>query len=988
MAEVAAQSSQLELAHVLFTDIVAFSKLPMEQQDQILVLLQQLVRGTAEYKRATATDQIISLPTGDGMALVFFGDPEAAVRCAQELAAAVQEHPELKLRIGVHSGPVYRMSDINANRNVTGGGINMAQRVMDCGDAGHILVSKTTADFLMQVGNWQGLLHDLGEAEVKHGVKLHIYNLYRTELGNPQRPAKLRLASRKRYSRRLIALTALLAIVAVASAAMWIRVHRMSLNVGLVSTQARRSVAVLGFKNLSGKADQAWLSTALAQMMATELSAGQKLRTIPGESVAQAKLEFAIPDVDSLTPETLSKIKKRLGADLVVLGSYVEVGGSDKALQIRLDVRLQNAEDGEVMLAAAEKGGIDNLFDLVTRCGQALRDRLSVGAVSAQQAMTVRASLPGDPEAARLYSQGLERLQLFDALGARDLLQKAIAVEPKSPQAHSALSAAWSALGYMGKAADEAKQAMDLATDLTREDRLWIEGQYHSAQKDWPRTVEIYQTLYGFYPDNLEYGLKLANAQTQAGKSEDALKTLEELRKLPAPMRDDPRIDLAEALAAETLGDSKRAAATNERAAVKAQAMGAKLLLAAARMSEGWNWRVLGDYGKSMPMLLEAKQIYEQAGDRGNMARTMGNIGATEGSQGQREASLKTFEKALAVDREIGNTIGVARMLQNIGFTYYDLGRPAQAKGYLEESLATSRSNGDREAAALTLASLSDFYHTSGDIVQARKLAQQSVDEAHEIGSKRTEAMSLAALAQMLAEDGNLPAAKDAFAKCLAIFREQGAQSLIITALQRTGQIEWSQGNLTEARKHLEEGIGIARQLGNAHDITISQENLAELLVDEGHAAAAIPALKAVIADFHAQQRAEDAISPTQYLGEALLATGNPGEAKKVLEGLRNTKGEYPNYLVEADHAVAEAELGDTKSAMARVQKILTAKDLTEFEERIQVRLCLAKIEVVAGRNAEAKALLEEIKKDADAKGYGLWSNKASDLLKTLPVKT
>jgi len=985
MSQPGTQAPQLELAHVMFTDIVAFSKLPMDQQDQILVLLQTLVRGTVEYKRAQAADQLISLPTGDGMALVFFGDPESAVRCAQELATAIRNHAELKLRIGVHSGPVYRMSDINANRNVTGGGINMAQRVMDCGDAGHILVSKTTADFLMQVGRWQGSLHDLGEAEVKHGVKLHIYNLYRSDVGNASKPSKMRLARRKKNTRRMGLLIALLVVVAIASAVVWVRAHKMSLNVGLVSAPARRSVAVLGFKNLSGKPDQAWLSTALAQMMSTELSAGQKLRTIPGESVAQAKLEFAIPDVDSLTPETLAKIKKRLGADLVVLGSYVEVGGSDKSQQIRLDVRLQNAEDGEVMLAAAEKGGVDNLFDLVTRCGQALRDRLSVGAVSAEQAVTVKASLPGSPEAARLYSEGLERLHLFDALGAKNLLEKAVAAEPKSAQAHSALSAAWSSLGYMSKAADEAKKAMDLSVDLTREDRLSIEGQYHAALKDWTKTTEIYQTLYGFYPDNLEYGLKLAQVQTKDGKSDDALNTVADLRKLPAPMRDDPRIDLAEGDAAEVLGDSKRAAAANERAAEKAQAMGAKLLLAAARMSEGWNWRALGDYSKSLPMLQEAMQIYEQAGDRGNAARTLGNMGATYSVQGNRDAAVQALEKGLAVDREIGNTIGTARMLQNLGYIYLEGGKADKGKAYLEESLATSRSNGDREAAALTLSSLGEFYHQAGDTAKARSYVEQSIAEAHAIGSKRTEAISLGSLAQILNEEGDLAGARDTYAKSLAIFREEATQPMIVGALQHVGQTEWSQGNLPEARKHLEEAADIVRGFGNAHDITIAEENLGEISVDEGHAAAAIPALKSVIADYRAQQTPDAAVTPTQYLSEALMANGNPAEAKQVLEGLRDKKGLYPNSVVEADHAVAEAQLGDVKGALARAQKLLTAKDLTAFEDRMQVRLSIAKIEILAGRTAEAKAQLAEIKKDADAKGYGLWSKKAADLLNSAP---
>jgi len=185
----------LEMAHVLFMDIVAYSKLTMEEQRSRVRTLQEVVRTTEEFSRAQKKDRLLCLPTGDGLALVFFGDPEAPVRCAVELGRALRSHPELKLRMGVHSGPIYRVNDINANLNVSGSGINMAQRVMDCGDEGHILVSRTVADTLSALGKWEQSLKDLGEAEVKHGVHIHIYNLHTGEAGNPDPPQKLKTAA-------------------------------------------------------------------------------------------------------------------------------------------------------------------------------------------------------------------------------------------------------------------------------------------------------------------------------------------------------------------------------------------------------------------------------------------------------------------------------------------------------------------------------------------------------------------------------------------------------------------------------------------------------------------------------------------------------------------------------------------------------------------------------------------------------------------------
>lgn len=189
-----ATSTVPETAHVLFMDIVGYSKMLIDEQPVCLQKLQSIVGRTEDFNRAQATNQLIRLPTGDGIALVFFGDPEAPVRCALDIAYGLNDCPEVKLRMGIHSGLVYRMADINTNMNVAGGGINIAQRVMDCGDAGHILVSKRVADDLIQLARWGPLLHDLGEAEVKHGVRVPVYNLYTDEVGNPEVPEKLRPA--------------------------------------------------------------------------------------------------------------------------------------------------------------------------------------------------------------------------------------------------------------------------------------------------------------------------------------------------------------------------------------------------------------------------------------------------------------------------------------------------------------------------------------------------------------------------------------------------------------------------------------------------------------------------------------------------------------------------------------------------------------------------------------------------------------------------
>src|SRR6185295_785133 len=188
---------ELEIAYVLFVDIVGYSKLLINEQRRLLELLNQIVRGTDQFKKAEANHRLITIPTGDGMALVFYNTPEAPVECALEVSRAVKEHPELKVRMGVHSGPVSGVIDVSGRANIAGAGINIAQRVMDCGDAEHILLSKHVAEDLEQLGHWHKHLHDLGQTEVKHGANVSVVNLYTSELGNPEVPQRFLSARHK-----------------------------------------------------------------------------------------------------------------------------------------------------------------------------------------------------------------------------------------------------------------------------------------------------------------------------------------------------------------------------------------------------------------------------------------------------------------------------------------------------------------------------------------------------------------------------------------------------------------------------------------------------------------------------------------------------------------------------------------------------------------------------------------------------------------------
>ncbi len=381
------------------------------------------------------------------------------------------------------------------------------------------------------------------------------------------------------------------------------------------SVNPRQSVAVLGFRNLSGNPRDAWLSTAFSDWLATELSVGDQLRTVPAENIARMKLELRLPELDSLGAGSLAQIKKDLGSDLVVAGSYAMLGKEHDA-RIRLDVRLLDAKNGETLFATSETGTDENLFALVATAGEELRGHLGVRKVTEAETVEVALMLPSNPEAARLYAEGLSDLRVLNAREAQSKLEQAVATEPNFALVHSALASAWSQLGYDQNAAREAKKSFDLSANLPRAQRLLVEGRYHELSHEEDKAIAIYQALFQFFPDNPDFGLHLANAQIKAARWREALDTISALRLLPAPLGNDPRIDMAEGDAARSLGDMKRADIAMTAAAEKARASGALLLLAKARVAQAWLYENLGRFEDLEKAVKESKDLYQAAHDR------------------------------------------------------------------------------------------------------------------------------------------------------------------------------------------------------------------------------------------------------------------------------------------------------------------------------------------------------------------------------------
>jgi TolB-like protein/class 3 adenylate cyclase/Tfp pilus assembly protein PilF len=370
---------QLEIAHLLLMDVVGYSKLLVNEQIELLQELKQIVRGTESFRAAEARGELIRVPTGDGMALVFFHSPEEPARCALEISRALHDHPSIQLRMGVHSGPVNRVIDVNEKTNIAGSGINVAQRVLDCGDAGHILLSAHVAEDLAEYRHWQPHLHNLGECEVKYGLRLHLFNLYKDGLGNPQVPEKLRRGRRKHapaVSVRPITAPRLprvvLLVALVASAVALVISSLIFLNRAPPTTVSRalsalaaipeKSIAVLPFENLSNEKENAYFADGVQDEILTGLSRVADLKVISRTSVMQYK---AGPK------RNLREVATDLGVAHVLEGTVQRAGG-----RVRVNAQLIDARTDSQLWAERYDRDVADVFAIESELAQQIVSQL------------------------------------------------------------------------------------------------------------------------------------------------------------------------------------------------------------------------------------------------------------------------------------------------------------------------------------------------------------------------------------------------------------------------------------------------------------------------------------------------------------------------------------------------------------------------------------------------------------------------------------
>jgi len=515
MSSVQEPHLHLEVGHILFLDIVGYSKLLADEQKELVQELNRIVRETEQFRVAEAEHKLTRLPTGDGMVLVFTNNPEAPVECALEISKALQSQPRLKLRMGIHSGPVNPVADVNDQSNLAGAGINVAQRVMSCGDAGHILLSKRSAEDLEHYAHWRSYLHDVGTVEAKHGTRIPIVNLYTDQLGNSALPSKLRQA--RAASRLRFAAVAAVLVLAVLGIGFWSLRRSHEKLITATAAIPSKSIAVLPFENRSEDKANAYFADGIQDEILTRLASIADLKVISRSSMQLYQSK----------PRNLRDIAKQLGVANIVEGSVQKV-----ADQVRVNVQLINAQSDSHLWADTYDRKLTDIFGVETEIAKRIAESLQAK-LTGREEQALAAKPTNNSEAYDAYLRGLAieaRVSSFAEIAvlmpkAIDSFKRAVQLDPNFITAWARLSRAEANLYFIGYDAtparrDAAKRALDNAQKLEPDspETLLALGYYeYYVLRDYGAAKTTFEGVTKMLPGSSEVPYALALVTRRGG---------------------------------------------------------------------------------------------------------------------------------------------------------------------------------------------------------------------------------------------------------------------------------------------------------------------------------------------------------------------------------------------------------------------------------------------------------------------------------------
>jgi tetratricopeptide (TPR) repeat protein/tRNA A-37 threonylcarbamoyl transferase component Bud32 len=745
-------------------------------------------------------------------------------------------------------------------------------------------------------------------------------------------------------------------------------------------TGARKSIAVLGFQNLSGRKDADSLGDILADSLWSQLDTGQ-VRFIPPSRVEEMKQNFGVESQsNALSQHQIAAIRTFLGADILVTGSYTVTAAADHA-GIQWNIHLLNAADGESLGSVAQSGSEADLNALVVHSGRLLRRQLGITLSAAEEAR-MDASLSTNADAMRDFSEARERLRAFDVLAATKLLEKAIEADPQFAQAHSALAESWDALGFESKAAEEAKKALDSAAGLSTEARARASGQYYAATRDWTKAIQQYAQLWTEYRDEPEYGLLLANTQIRAGKSSDALTTIAQLRSQPIPAGTRAQADLAEARAHGDLADYKQELSVATSAADTAKSLGANVLLARARILQCFAEINLGDAEKARPLCEEAKQINLSAGDQLGAARATNDIGNAYYYAGNYAAAEPLYREALSIAQTIGDAYDEAGALNNLANSQSERRDHSASQKTYEQAIAVARQRNELGDVALAQQNLATELYATGDNNRAKETLEAALKTARELRDRNLQARILNNQCAWAVDAGALLEARNRCEDSLKIRREINDRANIGKTLANFGNVQLQQADLDEARTSLEESLSSLESVSAKNDAAYTRIFLSHLALEQGKPDDAAKYADNATTEFAADKDADGEAGSRVMWAHALLASGNVAGAREQSDKASQLAQQSGDRETKLDAAIAAARVdAQSGKADAALRALAFAQKEAHEGGMIQIeydaRLALGETQIASGHKNEGRATLRQLATDAKAHGFKLSVQKA-----------
>ena len=679
--------------------------------------------------------------------------------------------------------------------------------------------------------------------------------------------------------KRLLFALAVSLLCVTAGAWLWIR-HSAG------QTTRRKSVAVLRIRDLSKSSSEAWLQTALSEMLTSELASGGKVHAIPAEDVVRWRSDVGAASETARYSDLFHLARSNFGADAFVLGSYV-VTGTCPECRVRVDLGLFDAGTGDRLATIIDEGRAQDLLDLTTRLGGRLRAELGAGG-------TAPAALPWPAlGAAREYAEGLKALRLVDPMAARDHLLAAEMADPGNALIHSALADAWTALGYGARANEENRRAFELSTPLGRLDQLGIEARYRASAQQWDRAIEIYQSIFRLFPDSLEDGLSLARAQLRGMKVADSLATLRILRRLPQPAGNDPRIDLLEAQDAGVERDYPKTREYARRAAEEAKSRGAQYIFARARLLEGGAMQTMRD-PNYYAVQTEGRKVCETLGDRQCVSQAWRIRGNALFYEGHFAEAKEAYLEGVRIAREVGDRAELANLLNGLSVVAESNMEWEQSEQTLIEAIALKKETGFSPGEVQI--QLAQLYMRLGRWTDAANMADAVFMEAQRTQAREELGEVLLLRAALARLQGRLDVAQNLGEKGISELSASKSTIALTLAHAAMSSIQTARGDLQNAAKSLDQTnpMNYPEGLGN---VELAR---AELLLVKGQFQAAAEEAKRSAADFSNAHLDEGSATALVMESNALEMLGREPEALAISQEAQRRAAQSPDPAANA----------------------------------------------------------------------------------------